>query len=428
MIVASRIWGGIGVLALCQAAAWAQSAPLVGDAFFNPGAANNFGATVNINVGGIAGSQGLVQFDLTKLPAGTLASGVMAATLRLFVNKVSTPGAVDVFAAASSWAESTVNGTSGTPGPGALVAGPVSVSVAGTYVVIPVTSQVQAWLSGSPNNGFLIQANPGSTSVFFDSKENSATSHPAVLEVVLVPQGGAQGPTGAAGAVGATGPTGAVGPTGAPGDTGATGVAGAAGSTGAVGLQGPAGPAGAAGSKGAAGLAGAVGPTGATGPPGPAGAAGATGPTGAVGPAGATGPAGVTGSQGMTGAAGATGAAGPRGLIQNNFTISPVQPANGAISPALTQNVILVSNPGAVATYALPSAGVAGKELVIVLNDFSANGNFINLTAAAGDQIVIGSAIVCTTGAPCTDTSFVVNFWIHVVSDGNHHWYVPTND
>jgi hypothetical protein len=117
-------------------------------------------------------------------------------------------------------------------------------------------------------------------------------------------------------------------------------------------------------------------------------------------------------------------------VIQNNFTISPVQPANGAISGTLTQNVILVSNPGTVATYALPSAGLGttGKELVIVLNDFTAAGNSINLTAAAGDQIVIGSAIVCTTGAPCTDLSFPVNFWVHVVSDGNHHWYVPTND
>jgi hypothetical protein len=67
MIVASRrICGGIGVLVLCQAAAWAQSPPLVGDAFFNPGAANNFGTTVNINVGGAAGSQGLAQFDLDQ--------------------------------------------------------------------------------------------------------------------------------------------------------------------------------------------------------------------------------------------------------------------------------------------------------------------------------------------------------------------------
>ena len=429
VVTARRFLCGIALLALSQAAAWAQSAPLIGDAFFNPGLANNFGATVNLNVGGVAGSQGLVQFDLGKLPPGTIGSSVMVATLRLFVNKISTPGTINIYAAASSWAESTVNGVPG-PGAGTLVAGPVSVSVAGTYIVIPVTTQVQAWINGAANNGFLIQASPGA-SLFFDSKENSATSSPAVLEIVLVPQGGTQGAPGAQGAVGATGPTGAIGPTGAQGAQGAAGLAGASGLPGATGLVGLPGPAGSPGSKGATGLAGALGPAGATGLSGPAGAAGATGPTGAAGSPGPTGATGPQGAPGAAGAAGATGPAGPSGLIQNNFTISPLQPASGSISGALTQNVILISNPATPATYALPSAGpgTAGKDLAIVLNDFSATtGNFINITAAVGDQIVIGSAIVCTTGPPCTNTSFVVNFWLHVVSDGNHHWYVPTND
>ncbi|MBZ5677903.1 MAG: DNRLRE domain-containing protein [Acidobacteriia bacterium] len=426
---ARRVFGPICALAILPAAAWAQSTPLVGDAFFNPGVANNFGATVNLNVGGTTQSQSLVQFDLTKLPPGTISSSVLVATLRLFVNKVSTAGALNLYAANAAWSESTVNGVAGL-GPGALVAGPINVSVAGTYVVIPVTSQVQAWLNGTPNNGFLIQATSPGTSLFFDSKESTATSHPAALEVVLVPQGGTPGAAGPAGAVGATGPTGAVGPTGAQGDPGASGLAGAAGAPGLIGPSGPAGPPGVTGAKGATGLAGAAGPSGAAGPAGPQGAAGATGPTGPVGSAG---PAGAAGPRGVTGAAGATGPTGPAGaagLIQNNFTISPLQPATGSISGTLTQNVIRVSNPAAIATYALPSAGpgTTGKELLIVLDDFSANSNSINLTAAAGDQIVIGSAIVCTTGAPCTNTSFPVNFWVHVVSDGNHHWFVPVND
>ena len=424
-----RVFGLIGALAILQAAAWAQSTPLVGDAFFNPGVASNFGATVNLNVGGIAQSQSLVQFDITKLPPGTVSSNVLVATLRLFVNKVSTPGTVNIYAASSAWSETAVNGLSGLA-PGALVAGPVTVSVAGTYVVIPVTSQVQAWLNGSPNNGFLIQASSPGTSLFFDSKESTATSHPSALEVVLVPQGGTQGAAGPAGAAGATGPTGAAGPTGAQGDPGASGLAGAAGAPGLVGPLGPAGPPGVTGAKGAAGLAGAAGASGPAGPAGPPGAKGATGPTGAVGSAGPAGAAGPPGVPGPAGATGPTGPAGAAGLIQNNFTISALQPATGAISGALTQNVIRISNPAVIATYALPSAGpgTSGKELVVVLDDFSVNGNSINLTAASGDQIVIGSAIVCTTGPPCTDTSFTVDFWIHVVSDGNHHWFVPVND
>ena len=54
------------------------------------------------------------------------------------------------------------------------------VSVAGSYISIPVTNQVQAWLNGAPNYGFIVSAASASTSVFFDSKEASATSHPAV--------------------------------------------------------------------------------------------------------------------------------------------------------------------------------------------------------------------------------------------------------
>jgi len=91
--------------------------------------------------------------------------------------------------------------------------------------------------------------------------------------------------------------------------------------------------------------------------------------------------------------------------------------------------VILVSNPVAAATYTLPAAGpgTAGKELLIVLNNYSfASANSINLTALATDPIVIGSATVCTSG--CTNASFPVNIWVQVVSDGNHHWYCPANN
>ena len=116
-------------------------------------------------------------------------------------------------------------------------------------------------------------------------------------------------------------------------------------------------------------------------------------------------------------------------MIRNSFTISAVQPS-GTISASLTQNVILVDNKSPTApTFTLPSAGpgTAGKDLAIVLTDFSlSNGNSINLTAGAGDQIVIGSATVCASG--CTNTSFPVNIWVHVVSDGNHHWYCPANN
>lgn len=41
-----------------------------------------------------------------------------------------------------------------------------------------VTSAVQAWVSGTANDGIVLSASPGSSiSVNFDSKENGSTSH-----------------------------------------------------------------------------------------------------------------------------------------------------------------------------------------------------------------------------------------------------------
>ena len=67
------------------------------------GSASNFGGTVNVNVGGVSGFQGLFQFDLSKLPSGTTAANVLAASLRLYVNKVGTAGSINVNVATSSW-------------------------------------------------------------------------------------------------------------------------------------------------------------------------------------------------------------------------------------------------------------------------------------------------------------------------------------
>ena len=329
--------------ALWQASAWAQSVPLAGDTFFASTNSSNFGGNPNINVGGPSEFQGLLQFDLSFLPAGTTASSISNASLRLYVSRVGVAGSIDLYAASAPWSESTVNGPNA-PAPGILVAGPISISVPNTYVVIPVTSQVVAWLNGSPNNGFLIVATP-STSVFFDSKESNpasgGTSQQAVLEINLFGASGPTGPTGPTGAIGVMGPAGATGPrgvTGAPGSTGITGPSGPTGATGALGAAGatgttgptgptgstgPTGPTGALGAAGAAGAngsTGVTGPTGATGPAGPAGALGAAGAGGGIGPQGALGPAGLTGLAGSKGPTGGTGPTGPKG-------------ANGAMGP-----------------------------------------------------------------------------------------------
>jgi len=69
----------------------------------------------------VGGNQALIQFNASALPAGTTSAGIAKATLRLWVNKVNTPGSIDVFATQSAWSESTATFNSA-PAVGSLVA------------------------------------------------------------------------------------------------------------------------------------------------------------------------------------------------------------------------------------------------------------------------------------------------------------------
>jgi hypothetical protein len=248
-------------LTLLPAAAFAQTLAPSQDTDYVPGNGGNFGTATTITVGS-SGSVGLVQFDLTQLPAGLTAAQIQRATLTLFLDHINTGGSVniDTVSASTPWSESTVNGNSGIS-PGVAVNTSVPVTTLNTFITADATSAVQAWITtpGS-NNGFMITGNAG-TSVQFDSKENMGTSHPPMLTIVLV-SAGPTGPTGSSGTAGSNGSTGATGPTGPSGVAGATGPAGAAGPTGAASIV--------------------------AGPPGASGAAGATGPTGPSGGASST--------------------------------------------------------------------------------------------------------------------------------------------
>ena len=202
----------LGVLALMPLAGFAQTLTPSQDAYYVPGNGTNYGAAASITVGS-SSSIGLVQFDLSSLPAGVTASQVQKATLTLFLNRANVGGAVDINTVASSWSELTVNGNS-PPSSGSLVATGVAATSANTFLTVDATAAVQGWIT-SPvaNNGFMIAATPltspivqidgkttplTSASVQFDSKENQNTSHPATLSIVLA----AAGPAGAPGANG----------------------------------------------------------------------------------------------------------------------------------------------------------------------------------------------------------------------------------
>ena len=98
-----------GCALLLSNLAWADTAPLTGDSYINAGDANVYGALPGINIGGATNSQGLLLFDLSKLPAGVNGNSVTSAKLRFFVNKVTTSGSINISAANAVWSESTVN-------------------------------------------------------------------------------------------------------------------------------------------------------------------------------------------------------------------------------------------------------------------------------------------------------------------------------
>lgn len=272
----------------------------------------NSGTISNLNVGG--GFTALLQFDLSLLPSGTTAAKVSRAILRLYCNRVTTPGLVNLSPINAAWGEYSV--TYATEPAMGSATGIFTASQAGAFIAIDVTTLVQGWISNpASNNGIALSA--GTAFVQFDSKENDQTAHAPTLEVELVDAGpaGATGATGATGPIGLTGVQGPQGPIGATGQqgpiglTGSTGLAGATGSAGPQGLPGsigPSGPKGDQGIQGIPGLAGAQGIPGAKGDPGSIGPTGLTGATGAAGTAGATGPAGATGATGTSGAAGMT--------------------------------------------------------------------------------------------------------------------------
>jgi hypothetical protein len=327
----------------------------------------NSGTISNLNVGG--GYTSLLQFDLSMLPSGTTSAQVSRAVLRLYANRVTTPGAISLAPVTAAWSEYSVT-FANQPTAGSAAAS-FTVSQPQSFIAVDVTALVQGWISNpTTNNG--LQLTAATAAVQFDSKENDETAHAATLDVELVDAGpagpagatGAAGPSGSNGLQGPIGLTGPAGPVGAAGSAGVAGSAGPQGVLGATGATGPAGPQGPAGTPGVAGMAyqgsynstqnyglgdvvlwqgssytsliasnhgntpssssqwavlaaqGPAGPTGAAGAAGPAGAQGlpgSVGPNGPIGLQGLQGNPGQAGAQGLTGATGAAGLSGPMG-------------------------------------------------------------------------------------------------------------------
>ena len=333
-------------------------------------ATTNFGdaTTLSVSGSGTKLKRAWIKFDLPGvLPAGTMASQVSKATLKLWVSTAKTGGPVSVYAVTGTpaWIEGTgkpgsgiTNGTAPALAPNPLISG-WQIATADNFAAVDVTSLVQSWITTPTTNlGIALTPDVSTVDVSFDSKESTTTSHGPQLEIELVNQGPA-GPTGPQGPQGLTGATGPQGPTGATGPQGPVGATGQVGATGAAGAPGPQGATGAMGPKGLnwkgswsnsteyavddailingssyialvantnvqppatawslLSQKGDIGPTGAEGAQGLTGATGATGP---VGPPGPQGLAGADGAAGPPGPEGPTGAIGPQGLQGDSF-------------------------------------------------------------------------------------------------------------
>ena len=177
--------------------AYGQITPL-GDAYINTSApTTNYGAKTTLDVGSTQTT--FIQFNLLSIPATYTSADITQATLKLYVIAVPTAGSFNVDYVNGTSAESTID-ASNAPALGTTIAASVSLVTAdkNQYILVNVTAAVQAWLSGTPNDGIALVAN-SPLSATFDSKETTTTSHPPELDLVFAGGGTLTGITTASG-------------------------------------------------------------------------------------------------------------------------------------------------------------------------------------------------------------------------------------
>jgi hypothetical protein len=200
------------------------------DAYVNSASAStNFGTAGTLGV--VSPSQtSYIRFDLTAVPSTYTGAQVAKATLKLFVNGVTTAGNFNIDVVAGSWSEKTITYNL-QPAIGSTIASAVPLTTANksSYIEVDITSTVQSWLNGTePNDGIVLVPN-SPLNATFTTKENTGTSHPPELDIVFYGSGaqgpaGPTGPQGSQGPQGSTGPAGPIGPVGPVGPTGPVGV------------------------------------------------------------------------------------------------------------------------------------------------------------------------------------------------------------
>ena len=179
--------------AIClSSSAYAQLTPSA-DAYTSTATpTTNFGAKTLLDVES-ASQTAYIQFDLSAIPAGYTSADITKATLKLYVNTVTKAGSFNVDYVNGTWAESTID-ASNAPALGSTIAASVPLTTAdkNQYILVDITAAMQAWLSGTTNDGIALVGN-SPLNASFDSKESTTTSHSAELDIVFTPGSGGGG-------------------------------------------------------------------------------------------------------------------------------------------------------------------------------------------------------------------------------------------
>jgi hypothetical protein len=169
---------------LLATAAYAQFTPS-DDSYVNAKAATtNYGTSKTLDISSAADTV-FIRFDLTAVPSGYTGASIAKATLKLYVNTLTTAGSYNVDMVNGTWTEGTID-YSNAPALGTTIAAsvPLAKSNALDYVSIDITPAVVEWLNGTANDGIALVAN-SPLSATFDSKESTTTSHPPELDIVF---------------------------------------------------------------------------------------------------------------------------------------------------------------------------------------------------------------------------------------------------
>ena len=181
------------LLVFMAALTCAQITPL-SDSYTNTATpATNFGAKPLLDVQS-ASQTTYIHFDLSSIPSGYTSSNIAKASLKLYVNAVTTAGSFNVDYVNGTWAENTITANlSPALGTTIVASVPLVKAQAHDYILIDITPAVGAWLDGTQANDGIALVGNSPINASFDSKESTTQSHPPELDIVFTGGGGSGG-------------------------------------------------------------------------------------------------------------------------------------------------------------------------------------------------------------------------------------------